>query len=371
MDTRPAFVLIFANNREEALRLVEGIKDKRLLFAIFIGSTRTSLIPGITAAGPNPEATLYTPTLDVEYLVLGRPVTINAIPVTPSGIPTPAIITRACITRLGIPRLIVDCGAYARPKVPHVLLPHASTGGRIDVEDALPEEATRGLIEDARALAECLVNAFDVFVLAESIPAGTTTALAIMTGLGYDAWGKVSSSMTDNPLRLKEEVVRKALTRVKSRDPIHVVSKVGDPVHISIAAFAIEALRQDKAVILAGGTQMCAVLALIKGLLGYEPRNITIVTTRWLLEDRQSDIRGLIKMIGPNTPLIAVPLDFSDAPYPGLRAYEDGYVKEGVGAGGAVFLAHIIHGLSLDAIKRLVYDEYERLLGLMKNVRSH
>lgn len=48
-------------------------------------------------------------------------------------------------------------------------------------------------------------------------------------------------------------------------------------------------------------------------------------------------------MVG-NVPLLATQLNFSTSVYPQLRAYEQGYVKEGVGAGGAAIAADLALG---------------------------
>ena len=91
---------------------------KPAIFAVVIGTTDVSLIPGITVAGATPELTHYTPALDVEYLLTGRPITLDVVPVTPDGIPTPALVTRA--VAFDVPKLVVNAGARVRPRVPYV-----------------------------------------------------------------------------------------------------------------------------------------------------------------------------------------------------------------------------------------------------------
>ncbi len=359
--------LIYVNNRDAAVKMIDCIRSGKVVALYFIGSTLTSTIPGISIAGASPESTLYTPTLDVEYLVLGAPRSLNVIPMTPEGIPTPAIITRACLQVCRVPYLIVNCGTYVEPRIPHVRLPHARPGERIYSGTALPKDVVKGLLEDSRELAMMLARGVDVVLVGESIPGGTTTALGILVGLGYNAWGKVSSASPSNPHELKREVVTRGIERSGlapsvSNDPLTVVSHLGDPVHISIASFVTEALRNNVKVVLAGGTQMAAVLALAKRLGADLGESVLVVTTRWIVADRSSDIVGLVRMIDPRVPVVAVSLDFSDAPYGGLRKYEEGYVKEGVGAGGTAFLAHILTGMSMSEIKMRVYAEYERLL---------
>ncbi len=69
-------------------------------FYSFIGSTKTSTIPGIGIAGPSPEATLLTPSLDSEYFIKGRVVSFDVIPMTPDAIPAPAVVSNTTTTNL-------------------------------------------------------------------------------------------------------------------------------------------------------------------------------------------------------------------------------------------------------------------------------
>lgn len=59
-------------------------------------------------------------------------------------------------------------------------------------------------------------------------------------------------------------------------------------------------------------------------------------TTRWLIEDQTAQIHRLAERV--QCPLIYTQLDFSASRHPALRAYEQGFVKEGVGAGGVPLL---------------------------------
>jgi uncharacterized protein (TIGR00303 family) len=329
------------------------------LLVVVAGSTKTSTIPGISVAGPSPEATLYTPTLDVEYLLLGRTVTMNVIPVAPSGVPTPALITRAIAKHLGIPILVVEAGCYVVPRVPHVRLPSATLGGRIDVEPALPQGTSRRLFTESKLLGENLAQMVKGVVIGETLPGGTTTAAAILEALGYPGLRYISSSSPSNPRKLKEAVVRKALARIRETSGIwDIVDQVGDPVHVSLAGIACGALGRGARVYLAGGTQMAAVLAIMKATCRLRPE--AILTTRWIVEDRQSNIEKLVSQISPDTPIVYSTVDFRDAPYEGLVQYEHGYAKEGVGAGGSLVIA-LASGLSSSEVKKLVYNEYARI----------
>ena len=349
--------------RGDASRALRALRESPVyIFTVFAASTKTSTIPGITAAGPSPEATLYTPTLDVEYLVTGRPLTLDVIPVTPEGIPTPAVVSRASLRLVPDRRVVVvDAGAWYEPRIPVERLPSRRPGGRIDVEDALPRGTSERLYREAGVLADSLLSGNEVVVVGETIPAGTTTAAAIIEGLGFHALGRVSSSMPGNPHDLKRRVVEAALGRLGGeRDPFTVNDVLGDPLHVSVAGFASAALEKGAAVILAGGTQMAAVLAVL-ARLGVDTSRLTVATTRWLLEDPTSDLPGLLAEIAPRAALIAADVSFADAPHPGLRRYEEGYVKEGVGMGGAMVSAIVRGGATPERVTEEVYKEYERL----------
>ena len=355
-----------ANCRRESVEELVAPLRGRVLFTVFGGSTATSTIPGISIAGPSPEATLYTPTLDLEYLVSGRPRTLDVIPVSPEGRPTPALISRSVVKLLGegVSLLAVDSGLVHGLRVPHARIPSAVPGGRIDVEDALPEGAARRIYEDALLLGRTLSPGFDAVMVGETIPGGTTTAAAIMEALGVRALGRVSSSSPYNPHELRARVVRAALERLgRPLSVFNAVEHVGDPLHIAVAGFAVGAWERGVRVYLAGGTQMAAVATLVSKLRPEALEGIALATTRWIVEDRTSDIVGLVgDATGGRVPILYTTFSFAGSRFEGLRAYEEGYVKEGVGAGGSLVLAEA-RGYSQEDILRAVEGEYERLIG--------
>ena len=59
------------------------------------GTTRTAAIDGLSGAGADPEAMVHTPGADAEVVSYGRPVRAPVVPVSPSGTPTPEVVTRA------------------------------------------------------------------------------------------------------------------------------------------------------------------------------------------------------------------------------------------------------------------------------------
>lgn len=334
-------------------------------FVLVIGSSRTSTIPGLSVAGPSPEGTLLTPGLDAEYFVAGRVISFDVVPATPDGVPTPAVVSRAVARVAGVSSLVVDAGSYLVPRVPHAVLPGRLVGGRADRCEGLPKGSAGRLFAEARLLGSTLFGSGDLAVLGESVPGGTTAALGILAGLGYDAWGRVSSAGPVNPHGLKERVVREGLRRCGECGSWEaVVECVGDPVHPAVAGLAAGALGAGARVLLAGGTQMAAVLAIMRaaGALPSDAGRLAVGTTAWVVRDSSSDIIGLVSQVAPNVPVIAYDYGFGDAPYPGLRKYEEGYVKEGVGMGGLGVVASL-KGVSDEAIREAVYEEYGRLFG--------
>ncbi len=352
-----------------AEKIINEVLNRYSIALYFIANTKVSTIPGVSIAGANPEATLYTPALDVEYLVYGKPVS-GSIPITPDGIPTPAIITRAALNILGIPFSIVDVGSYVEPKIPHIDIPGKCVGGRIDLEDALPLENVKKLFDYSKTLGEMLGSNKITVVVGESMPGGTTTAMAIMESLGYRAIGRVSSASPFNPHKVKERVFADARRRSKTDIPINDVYKAisifGDPLHISIAGFVYGAISKGSIVMLAGGTQMCSVIAILKKLKVPIEGKVAIATTKWIVKDPLSDIKGLVGDIAPEVPILYTKLDFTKSSFSGLRAYESGYVKEGVGAGGTAVMLHILNDVSANTLLLEVEKEYGRVVEMIR-----
>jgi NaMN:DMB phosphoribosyltransferase len=125
--------------------------------------------------------------------------------------------------------------------------------------------------------------------------------------------------------------------------PLQIVAAVGDPMQAVAAGMAIAASRTC-GVLLAGGTQMLAVHALTQAIarecaLAWEPEQVVVGTTRWIAEDSTGGTVELAQLVG--APLLATELTFINSRYSQLRAYERGYVKEGMGAGGCAIAAHL------------------------------
>lgn len=351
--------VLFANNELKAKAFLEEIEGKKPLFIATIATTETGKIPGLSAAGANPDFTDFTPPADAELLLLGKCKSIQGVPITPDGIPTPALITTSALHLADIPVLIVNGGVKVKPQIPYIDV-NGSPGRDIRSGDSV--DNVEEVIGRAKVVGEQLAKTADYLVIGESIPGGTTTALGVLTALGVDAMGKVSSTLPNNPHSLKADVVSAGLKAAGEKfgslkgDPIKAVSAVGDPMMAALAGLVIGGSRQAP-VLMAGGTQMTAVLAVINAL---EPKalcNAAIGTTRWVAKDKSSDICGIVKQFS-EVPILAADLDFGPSKYPGLQIYETGLVKEGVGAGGASIAAMAKTGGAVD--KQILLKEIER-----------
>jgi NaMN:DMB phosphoribosyltransferase len=146
-----------------------------------------------------------------------------------------------------------------------------------------------------------------------------------------------------------------------------VAAAVGDPMQPFVAGLALGALPLVP-VLLAGGSQMAAVLALIVKLAeergqALDLDRIGIATTGWVAHDPTADLAGLVAQIA-EVPVFASDLDFSQSRHPPLRRYEDFLVKEGVGAGAAAVVAALVTGADRARLLAAIERVYEEIYGL-------
>jgi uncharacterized protein (TIGR00303 family) len=332
--------IIVLSEKEKARPFLRRIKGKNPAFVCVLGNTETAKIPGLSAAGANPDITDYTPPADAEFLFYEKCKCIPGVPITPDGIPTPAIITRAALKLADIPVFIAVGGLRIKPQVPYIDLGGAP-GKDIKSGDAI--ENAEEIFRRGEVFGLNLASTADYLVVGESVAGGTTTALAVMLAMGINAKGKVSSSMSGNPHGLKESVVEEGMKNAGvsqgdlKNEPMDAVSKFGDPMMPAFAGIVCGA-SEEVPVLLAGGTQMGAVLSVVKGMKKDALKNVAVGTTKWIASDKTSDLAGIVKQIG-RVPILAANIDFSASKHEGLRAYERGMVKEGVGCGGAAIAA--------------------------------
>jgi NaMN:DMB phosphoribosyltransferase len=383
--------------------------DRLPLFTCILGFTETGLIPGISAAGSTPEDRKYTACADAEFLYYGvahhpqyplPPLTAGASPV---------VISRAVVEELNIPVDVFNAGLPQSPAIPVIDLGGCparclSTGAAMELT-TVHHLFEQGLLWGDRLAAKVPQG---YVILSECVVGGTTTAQAIFTGLGIDAAGKVNSSHPVCNHEQKWQVVQQGLERMRRQeelgqgaggkgespspllpapcspsqkfpssqspiDPLKLVAAVGDPMQVVVAGMAIAASRCC-GVMLAGGTQMLAVYALISAIaqaydLDWQPTAVVVGTTRWVAEDPTGSTVELALNIGKNSqypqmktpPLLATQLSFAHSRYPQLKAYEQGFVKEGVGAGAACIAANLYKNWQQHQLLQAIESQIQRL----------
>ena len=322
---------------------------------LLLAATGTAAVPGISAAGATPESRRATAAAYAELLLLGpaahRP---HALPPLPAGV-SPALISHVVLQELGLlPRLLVaDLGCAVAPAVPHLRLPALEASGParcLSSGQAMAPARVQALLQRGQRWAARLDPA-EPLLLAECVPGGTTTALAVLRGLGVEADGLVSGSLRQQAHGLKAALVQQGLAAAglrpgQAEGPV-VLAALGDPMQALAAGLALAAARRGVPLLLAGGSQMAAVLALVLALAEPDERPrlngcIRLATTAWVAEEPGSDLARLLQTIGARwgvEPRLEVAaLRFHGCSSAALRDYERGYVKEGVGAGGLAWV---------------------------------
>ncbi|WP_423793194.1 nicotinate mononucleotide-dependent phosphoribosyltransferase CobT [Methanocaldococcus indicus] len=321
------------------------------LFILTLSSIETTLYYPIS--GVHKDIIRYTPALDAELVFYGEVKTLKKIPFDSSFSPTPAIISRVCIELKNIKSLVVDAGSFVKPKLPYIDMDEKPTG-RIEKGEAI--EDSEELFYKSYLLGKNL-NC-ESLILGECVPGGTTTALGVLLGLGYNAEGKVSSGSINNPHDLKLKIVNEGLKKIKGGDVFSVLNAVGDKMMPVVAGLSISFSEENKKVMLAGGTQMAAVLSVIKEIDKKALKNICLATTEFVINDKNSDLLGLVNEIG-KIPVYGAKLYFEESKIEGLKNYCYGSVKEGVGAGGLAVYC-ISKGISGRVIKEKVEEKLLR-----------
>lgn len=334
---------------------LNSLEHKNFLFSLVISYTQTCEIPGITFAGSDPSLLKYTSPADAEFLHYGYCKSIQDIPMTPDGKPTPALLTKVALESASIPHVVINAGSKIKPQLPYIdaQLP---AGKNITQDPAMIESDFLKAIDYGRIIGRTLSSVTDCLVIGESIPGGTTTALAVMRGLGIDA--KVSSSMPQNPVDLKEGIVSKALKNIDSKDPFAIAATLGDPM-IPVVAGMVSAASEVSKVILAGGTQMAGVLSFGRSL-GFKKENLAIGATSYVANDESANFVDSIRQIADIPVLITDPM-LDRSKIGGLRAFSEGFAKEGVGAGGSMIASTLKTRITPDKLFDLIEKEYLRI----------
>jgi uncharacterized protein (TIGR00303 family) len=215
-------------------------------------------------------------------------------------------------------------------------------------------------------------------VVAECVPGGTTTAQAVLTALGVEVAHLISGSALHPPQQLKQELVTRGLQRASlgaHPSSEQILAAVGDPFQAFTAGVLVGAVSAGQPLLLGGGCQMLAVLALAMQALPARQREhlaaqVLIGTTGWLADEGaaaagQSPFGGLVDATASHLAaalsVLACGVRFHSSTHQPLRDYERGYVKEGVGAGALLLLAQL-RGWSCDDLVLDCEHALEQLL---------
>jgi uncharacterized protein (TIGR00303 family) len=366
------FIRVVNDPDGSGANLLHNLRGKKGKFFLCLGSTATSDIPGISAAGATPEMRRLTPAIDAEALLTGSSSTHPTIPVSPLGIVSPVIITRACLNLLDIEISIVDCGTFAPPAV-LALKAGTRVAQCVSTGAALPLDEVASLFARGKSVGREDSRDCDYVAVAECVPGGTTTAMGVLTALGWDVRNALSSSLPQSGHNSRYELVVQGLKRSGwapdswHEQPLSAVAAVGDPMQPFAAGLAMGA-GENVPVLLGGGSQMLAVFALIRALQDTLPNRPApkghlpvVCTTKWVAFDPTAKTEELSVTVG--APYVASCPDFNRSRHQGLRAYEEGNVKEGVGAGVALLLAHAVGGYSAVQLQSAIDDTYDQLVG--------
>ncbi|WP_338741304.1 nicotinate-nucleotide--dimethylbenzimidazole phosphoribosyltransferase [Haloplanus salilacus] len=320
-------------------------------FVLVAGTTETARIDGISAAGADPDVVAHTPSADAELIEYGHLVRAPVVPVSPTGCPTPAAVTRAVRERVGFETLVVDAGLAEPTGAPTVGV--GAKPGR-DVREADPVPTAPGSWVAARELGRALPD--DELVVGETIPGGTTTALGVCRALGIDL--DTSSSLPENPIDLKREVVETAFEASDlvpgeaAYRPELAARFLGDPVLAVVAGLTAGALESGTEVVLGGGTQMIAAVALVRHAGVATP--LTVASTTYVAAD--TDVRRAAADLDCET--VVTDPGFEGRP-DALSRYAAGEAKEGAGMGGALLLAE--RAGVLDGVADATLEVVERM----------
>ncbi len=297
------------------------------------GTTETALIDGISAAGALPELLVHTPPADAEIVAYGEPTGAPVTPVSPTGCPTPAAITRAAREVVGFEWTVLDAGLAEPTAAPTVDL-EAIPGNDVRESEAVPDAGA--VFDRAYDFGASLPD--EEVLIGETIPGGTTTALGVVTALGEPVG--VSSSLPENPLEKKRAVVAEACEASDiepgdcAGEPLEAIRHVGDPVQAAVAGVAAGALETGTSVRLAGGTQLVAVAALLRHADVDAP--LELATTSFVAEDPTVDLEAAADRL--DLEVLATDPGFERAEHVAMERYCVGEAKEGVAMGGALSL---------------------------------
>lgn len=337
---------------------LEFLRGKKATFLLSTSVTKTCEVPNISQAGI-PGKLYLTPTLDAEFLCTKQVRSLDDIAQTPKGVPTPALITRAVHELKPYSNIeILNLGLEVKPKIGYFKVHDFELYPTECIENSAKIDAME-VFQKGVEFGQSYELKDDYIILAESVPSGTTTANATVQMLGYECEGCFSSSFKNNPNDIKKQVISKALEFINpTNDIFEKLGVVADNMLLFNAGFILGSRANNTKVILAGGTQMAAVLLVVNSILRsmegqVDSSNIALCTTKWVSQDEHSNIKALLEQLDFSINAYASTFDFSLSSHPALKLYDEGEAKEGVGCGAALCYA-TINGLSKDEVTKKV-----------------
>ena len=340
----------------------ESLRGKRASFLLTLSNTGTANIRGITQAGI-PGKIYLTPTLDSEFVCTGEVRSLENIAETPKGVPTPALITRAVHLLNPYSNIeILDLGLEVKPQIEYFKVHDFSISPSKSIALDAGIDAME-LFQKGLSFGQNYECNDEYLILSESVPSGTTTASATAQALGYDCKNLFSSSFKDVPNNTREITIENALKNIKSDDDLFkILGRVSDNMLIFNAGLVL-GLNNKIKLVLAGGTQMACVLLIVNTILKtmggkLDTSNLSLCTTKWVYEDKNSDIKALLELLDFSINAYYSDFDFSTSSHPALKLYDEGEAKEGVGAGAALVYASL-NGITKDSI----INQIESFLG--------
>jgi uncharacterized protein (TIGR00303 family) len=345
------------NNIVGNIDFIENLRGKDATFLLALSNTQTANISGITQAGI-PGMLHLTPTLDSEFVCSGQVRSLTDIATTPKGVPTPALITRAVHLLKPFKQIeLLDLGLQIKPKLDYFKLHNFDIKPSNSIDQGA-NISSEELFQKGVQFGQEYTTSADYIILGESVPSGTTTALATALALGYDVKGKFSSSFKNVPNDIKQITITKALQNIDANDDLfEILGKVSDNMLIFNAGFIL-GLNNKLPLVLAGGTQMACVLLIVNSILktmggSIDTSNLALATTSWVANDENSDIKALLQMLDFDINGYFSSFDFSSSNHMALKLYDQGEAKEGVGAGAALVYG-LINGLNKEQIIKQV-----------------
>lgn len=342
---------------------------------LVLAGTRTAEHPGISAAGATAASRRFTALADAELMLTGPGGPRRwPLPPLPAGV-SPALLSHVALQWVSLRPQIAAMGLEHPLDLPHLRLEPSDLGPAdcVSTGASLPLQRVSRLWRQGHRIGAGLRRPL---VLAECVPGGTTTALGVLAGLGFEVSQWVSGSGLHPPKAQKAQLVASGLARASlpfGASATAVLAAVGDPFQAMAAGLLTGVVRSGQPVLLGGGSQMLAVLALaLEGLAPAQRqalnRLVLLGTTSWLASEPSADgASGLACLLNSVADRYHVPLvglhsgvRFTASCHQELRDFENGYVKEGVGAGALLLLAQL-RGCSIHHLQQRCDQAMETL----------